>query len=403
MKPKSFPTELTWTFAVFALMLMFVSSAQAANKYKVLHHFLNNPASHPETALVADPAGNLYGTTRFSSGKCDCGAIFKLTRQSGGKWTYSVIHLFKGPDGAAPMGSLVFDSAGNLYGTTQNGGTYDNGVAFELSPSANQWKEKVLYSFGVTSDDLQAPQGAVSFDTSGNLYGTASSGGAYLVQGGIFELKRSGSRWKEIAIYGFTGGPDGGDPMGNLVWDPVGNLYGTTFSGGHGFGLVFELSPSSDGTWTESVLYTFARANDGCCPTSGVIRDPAGNLYGTSPESSGGSGTVYELTSSMGNWSFSLLHTFLGADGATPHAGLTLDSTGNLFGTTEQGGAHDDGVVFKLSQSGNSWTEDVIYSFDVLHGVPPSGELILDQQGAIYGTAGFGGVNGSGVVFSITP
>jgi uncharacterized repeat protein (TIGR03803 family) len=406
MKQNGLRAALTSTFGVAVVILMVVSSARASTKYKVLHYFLDKPASSPQAALVADSAGNLYGTTRFSSTGCQCGAVFKLTPQSGGRWSYNVIHLFKGPDGETPVGSLILDSLGNLYGTTQSGGAHGNGTVFELSPSGSKWTEKVLYSFGATSNDLQAPLGALTFDTSGNLYGTASSGGPYLVQGGVFELKPFGKRWHETVIYDFTGGDDGGVPMGNLAWDSAGNLYSTAFNGGDtGFGVVFELSPSSRGNWTESVLYAFTDGEDGEGPQSGVVFDGLGNLYGTTYFNSLEFGAVFELTPSIGSWTLSLPYTFcqkVGCeDGATPVAGLVIDSAGNLYGTTQQGGADGDGIVFRLSQSGNNWTESVVHSFDGTHGGGPNAALILDKQ-VLFGTTGGGGVNGYGVAFSLT-
>jgi uncharacterized repeat protein (TIGR03803 family) len=194
--------------------------------------------------------------------------------------------------------------------------------------------------------------------------------------------------------------------MGNLAWDSAGNLYSTAFNGGDtGFGVVFELSPSSGGNWTESVLYAFTDGEDGEGPQSGVVFDKLGNLYGTTYFNSLDFGAVFELTPSMGSWTLSLPYTFCQKagceDGATPVASLVVDSAGNLYGTTQQGGADGDGVVFKLSQSGNNWTESVVHSFDSTHGGDPNAALILHKQ-VIYGTAGFGGVNGHGVVFSLT-
>jgi uncharacterized repeat protein (TIGR03803 family) len=406
MKPKGLRPALRRTFALFGITLMFVSVVRAANKYEVLHHFLNKPASNPEAALIADSAGNLYGTASFSSNACACGAVFKLSRQTGGKWSYKGIHLFRGRDGQSPRGSLVFDSLGNIYGTTQSGGAHGKGTVFELSPSGSKWTEKVLYSFGATPDDLQAPLAALTVDAKGSLYGTASSGGVHLVQGRVFELSPSGKGWKETFIYNFTGGADGGAPM---VWDSAGNLYSTMLAGGlgHGEGVVFELSPTSKGNWTESTLNTFTGDTDRGEPTSGVIFDSAGNLYGTTSYSAVDGCAVFELTPSMGNWTLSLAYTFCQKpgceDGATPIAGLAMDSAGNLYGTASQGGRDGDGVVFKLSQSANNWTEAVLHSFDGTHGGGPHAGLILDPRGGIYGTTGFGGMSGDGVLFSITP
>jgi uncharacterized repeat protein (TIGR03803 family) len=404
MKRESVHAALKCALAAIVVALILADPAQAANNYKILHNFLNNPASHPEAALVADSAGNLYGTAAASSGYCGCGAVFKLTHESNGRWSYSVIHRFKGPDGHNPLGSLILDSSGNLYGTTERGGTYDDGTVFELSPSGSRWKEKVLYSFGGTSNDVSAPLAAVISDTSGNLYGTASFGGTRFSQGGVFELKRSGKKWKESVIYNFMGASDGGDPMGDLIWDSVGNLYGTTYDGGAGSdkGVVFELTPSGNGDWTETVLWTFFGSNDGAYPTSGLIFDQAGNLYGTA-SSSDAFGTVFEVTPSNGGWTFNTLHDFENGDGAMPLGGVILDSAGNLYGTTQEGGDHFDGVIFKLSQSGNTWTETVLHSFGPTEGNEPSAGLITDSHGVLYGTAGFGGKNGYGDVFTIAP
>src|SRR5262252_4294490 len=148
--------------------LAFAITAQATTRFKVLHYFRNQPASHPMAALVSDAAGNLYGTASSSSAVCGCGAGFKLTRQPGGKWEYSTLHEFHGPDGEAPSGSLILDSAGNLFGTTERGGAHGKGTVFELSPSGDKWKEKVLHSFGSNSNDVSAPLAAVTFDAAGN-------------------------------------------------------------------------------------------------------------------------------------------------------------------------------------------------------------------------------------------
>ncbi len=404
MKWESVRPALSYALVAIAATLMLAQPAQAARKYHVLHKFLNNPASHPEAALVADSAGNLYGTTVASSGPGSSGTVFMLTPASNGKWSYSVLHQFNGTDGQFPLGSVILDASGNLYGTTERGGAYGLGTVFELSPSGSRWKEKILYSFGATSDDVSAPLAAVTFDSNGNLYGTGSFGGTRFSQGGVFELKPSGKKWKESVIYNFTGGADGGAPMGDLIWDSAGNLYGTASDGGAGYddGVVFELTPSTNGNWTETVLWTFFDSNDGAFPTSGLIFDKSGNLYGTA-SSSDAFGTVFELTPSNGSWNFTTLHDFMNGDGATPLGGVIFDSAGNLYGTTEEGGDHFVGVIFKLSQSGGTWAETVLHSFGPTEGNAPLAGLITGPQGLLYGTAGFGGGNGYGSVFAIAP
>jgi uncharacterized repeat protein (TIGR03803 family) len=409
MKAKSLQPILRWA-AVITASLILMSAAQAVNQYKVLHYFGNRPARYPRAGLVADAAGNLYGTTASGSSggkKCggSCGVVFKLTRGSGGTWGYSVIYRFHYTDGSSPMSSLIFDSSGNLYGTTVAGGTYGMGTVFELSPSGSIWKHQVLYSFGATSNDLGYPEVGVVLDASGNLYGTASTG-----EGGVFELKRSGNQWQETVIY-----KENSQHFGSLVWDSAGNLYGTTSYGGtNGQGDVFELTPSSGGGWTSSVLYSFAGGADGIAPyRSGVVFDAAGNLYGTtglgglkSCKPQAGCGTVFQLTPSMGRWTHSVLHAFNGSDGRSPEGGVVLDSAGNVYGTTQDGGHQHQGVVFKLSRSGNSWIETMLHFFNARNGANPEAGLIFDQQGILYGTAGYGGIGGRygyGVIFSITP
>jgi uncharacterized repeat protein (TIGR03803 family) len=408
MKPRNRQSTLNCIFAAVAAFLLLVGSAQAASNYEVLHYF-DKHSFVPDSALVADSGGNLYGTTLVSGpdtcGRNGCGVVFKLTRGSVGKWSYSIIHHFKGFDGQQPAGNLIFDSSGDLYGITDLGGVHNLGTVFELSPSGGKWKEKVLHSFG-SRYDFGSPGGLI-LDASGNLFGTAQRGGMYR-RGGVFELQLSGAQWKETVLYTFTGGIDGGNPSGNLAWDSTGNLYGTCASGGkHSVGAVFELMPSG-GSWVEKTLYSFAFGPNGEYPAGGVIFDTAGNLYGTTDRGGHRScdcGTVFQLTPSMGKWNVSTLHAFGGPDGMNP-AGLVIDSAGSLYGTTLSGGHFKEGVVFKLSQSGGIWTETGLHSFDFYHGANPSGGLIIDQQGVLYGNASAGGKGpngGYGVVFSVAP
>ncbi|HXM64302.1 MAG TPA: choice-of-anchor tandem repeat GloVer-containing protein [Terriglobales bacterium] len=408
------PAALT---RIVAASLLLGSSAHATGQYNVVHYFTES-AYTPTAGLVADSAGNLYGTTYSSSadscGEDGCGTVFKLTRESGGGWKYTVIHRFHLSDGAGPNSKLTFDSAGNLYGTCGSGGASNTGTVFELSPSGSEWKIKVLYSFG-QPPDVVGPWGAPAFDAKGNLYGSANAGGAH-DQGGIFELKHSSGQWKETVIHNFTGGSDGGVPGAvNLTSDSAGNLYGTTQAGGEYFnGVVYKLTPSSNGSWKEAVLYNFTGAADGSEPTSGVIFDAAGNLYGTA--SAGGvkacgvdsqdyCGTVFELKPSNGKWRFARLHAFDGSDGWTPLFGLVLGSSGNVYGTTMAGGDDNDGLVFKLSKSGDTWTETMLHVFDQRDGAAP-GELMLGSQDELYGPTSIGGLGpqpGYGVVFGVRP
>jgi len=273
-------------------------------------------------------------------------------------------------DGANPKASLIWDAAGNLYGTTANGGVYRAGTVFEMTPRAEGgWTEKVLHNFGSNGDghsgvDGRYPQVSLIWDAAGNLYGTTQWGGTHddngtcyqLGCGTVFELTpRQGAGWTEKVLHNFGSGMDGVHPWASLIWDAAGNLYGTTSEGGthgpHGPGTVFELSPQSGGGWTEKVVHNFD-GDDGGDPFAGLIFDAAGNLYGTT-EAGGDyyAGTVFELTpNGSGGWTEKVLHNFgSGMDGADPNASLIWDAAGNLYGTTTQGGTHGGGTVYEIT------------------------------------------------------
>jgi uncharacterized repeat protein (TIGR03803 family) len=406
MKTKSARAPLLWMLVL--VMSLFVGNAHAVSKYQILHHFLGEPAEKPSSGLVADSAGNLYGVADSAPGSCGktvgCGVVFMLTRGSDGKWSYSIIHIFKGWDGSQPSGSLILDSSGNLYGATFYGGANGAGAVFELSPSGGEWQEKVLYSFGNSSGDLQNPGGPLTFDTNGNLYGPAVNG--VYNDGGIFELKPSGGTWTEVTLHTFTGS-DGHAPF-NVVIDSAGNLYGATVAGGqYNDGVVFELTPNG-GSWTETVLHDFTGGADGALP-QGVIFDSAGNLYGTAEwggdsncNPPNGCGMVFKLTASMGNWTLSKLHEFGGVNGAFPQGNLILDSSGTIYGTTLIGGKYNYGVVFKLSKSGSGWIEAVLHSLAGI-GANPNPGLVRDQKDVLYGTTSNVSNRGDGIVFSLAP
>jgi uncharacterized repeat protein (TIGR03803 family) len=410
----------------------------------LLFSFPPTDGARPVGNLVADSAGNLYGTTA-NGGIYDCpivgngcGSIFKLTHLPDGTWQRNIIHNFSGTlngDGAGPTGGLIFDSAGNLFGTTSNS-IYGGGTAFELSPSGGKWIFHTIYSFSSHRNDGNDPIGNLVMDAAGNLYGTTIGGGtgspyncSYC--GTVFKLTPTGlSRWKETIIYNFQGLSDGNLPEAGLALDAAGNLYGTTSEGGiypgdQGCGVAFKLASNPDGTWTQSVVYTFAGTSDGCGPLAGVVLDSAGNLYGTAPSGGTGGphcnfgcGVVYKLTPTpSGPWTESTIYNFGGMpDGAYPRAGLTFDAAGNLYGTTNGGGSSTNpycsqgcGTLFKLTPSGGSWSESVLYNFagPTTDGGQPSAGVILDSAGNIYGTASIGGINGTfyqagGTVFEMS-
>jgi uncharacterized repeat protein (TIGR03803 family) len=333
---------------------------------KVLHSFGNVIGTHsdgtnPVGPLTFDSAGNLYGTTSLGGGTNHYGIVFELLPKAGGGWTENILRNFNNnnpsnADGIYPQGNLVIDSAGNVYGTTPDGGI-GSGVVYELIPAGGgRWTEKVLHSFDLT-DGKYSLAGLV-LDAQGNLYGTTNVGGAF--SGGVaFELSpSSGGTWTYKLLYSFGATPtDGLYPAANLIFDSAGNLYGTDYAGGaHNLGTVFELSPIAGGGWSETTLYSFGGGTDGNYPESPVTFDSSGNLYGTT--TSGGAsnvGVVFKLTpSGGGTWTETLLHTFTGgSDGANAFGGLILDNSGNLYGTTYVGGGagvfSGNGTVFEIT------------------------------------------------------
>jgi uncharacterized repeat protein (TIGR03803 family) len=327
---------------------------------------------------------------------------------------YESLHEFKGgADGTSPISSLLLDQAGNLYGTTIGGGAHgDYGTAFELAPKGDgNWTKRVLHSFNNDGKDGFQPSG-LTLDSAGNLYGTTAWGGDNNL-GTVFKLtpNKDGS-WTESVLHSFNNdGQDGNGPdsYGSPIFDMQGNLYGTTFQGGDsGHGTVFEMTPNGDGTWTESVLYSFkSDGKDGFPPFSHLIFDSSGNLYGTTSSGGGGKfGVVFQLTPNGGNWTEKVLHSFSGPDGSHPWGGMILDSAGSLFGTTYDGGPYNTGTVFQLTPKGKeSWTESVIYSFKLngKDGVGPVGGVIFDSEGNLYGTTTSGSPYNDGTVFTLKP
>jgi uncharacterized repeat protein (TIGR03803 family) len=353
-----------------------------------------------------------------------CGTVFEVQQDSSGVWKENVARAFLGGrDGASPFASPVLDSAGNLYGTTESGGFFtlgDPGVVYKLTRmSSGRWKESVLYSFTGGADG-GGPDTALIFDPNGNAYGIAGYGGTYQ-NGVVFQLSLIGhGKWTETVLHAFAGGADGAYPGGNLVRDGFGNLYGATSYGGNGTcflgcGVVFELTPNSGGTWTETIIHSFS-GSDGIGPNA-LILDSLGNLYGST--GGGGAynnGAVFELTpQSDGTWNETVLYSFPGGnDGAGPTISA-FDASGNLYGATYGGGISNPticlavgsgcGVAFKLAQNLNgTWFETVLHSFTGNDdGGNPQGGLLLDCAGNVYGVTSVGGADLGGVVYEITP
>jgi uncharacterized repeat protein (TIGR03803 family) len=442
MRSNKLSGGLVAVLAVFTAILV-VGTGAAAQTERILHDFADNGTDGYETysGLIFDGAGNLYGTTLEggTNKNCydeniGCGTVFELSPNGSGGWTQTILHDFgSGSDGRNPDASLVFDAAGNLYGTTLYGGTgvcngVENacGTVFELVASAGGgWTEKVLYSFGGNGTDGYVPSGSLIFDAAGNLYGTTGTGGVHGL-GTVFELSPAeGGGWTEKMLHSFTG-TDGSSPLANLIFDAVGNLYGTTWAGGSHkqAGTVFELMPTrASGGWTIKTLHDFGGGSyDGAQPHAGLIFDAAGNLYSTTQTGGTGAcgfpgcGTVFELSATTGGrWTSTILHNFDNndADGYEPLAGLTLDHEGKLYGTTFVGGTgackHSGcGTVFELEPAaGGGWTETVLYSFPgYTAGYWPASSLIFDSRGNLYGTTVNGGTDTgavAGTVFEIVP
>ena len=325
------------------------------------------------SGLMMGSDGNLYGTNS-GGGHGEAGTVFKLTppatacKSARCPWSFTKLYDFTGQsDGAAPIGQLV-EQNGNLYGTTVEGGNYPNGcetghgcgVVYELSPSQGGWTETVLYNFRTTPDGWW-PYAGVIFDPAGNLYGTTYAGGTHN-NGTVFELSPSQSGWTETILHNFGDfGGDGRLPLSGLLRDSAGNLYGATNMGGSfNIGTIFSLAPSNGG-WTENVLYSFAYIyGDGNPEYDSLIMDAAGNLYGTSPgqgglpESQQYFGNIFMMTPSNGGWNYINLYTFTcGADGGDPFSTPLMDSNGNLYGTASIGGngcfEGGDGTVWELT------------------------------------------------------
>jgi uncharacterized repeat protein (TIGR03803 family) len=323
-------------------------SLQGVWSRKMLYRFTFEPdAEYPGGGVVFDGAGNLFGVT--SGGGLGHGAVYKLTPTAKPPWVETVLYRFTGGvDGNEPRATLVIDNNGNLYGTTAGGGTNGAGTVFRLAEQPDgSWTETVLHSFAAGSDG-QIPSGGVVFDSAGNLYGTTGAGGKYnstcsIGCGTVFKLKPNGTKWTEKILHRFNGS-DGFGPEAGIVVDTAGNLYGAAAGGGaNGAGVVFELRPTPINTWTEKTIYTFTGGSDGRSPAD-LTLDAAGNLYGTS-------GPLLELSpDENGTWNFRILHQFVGSDGLAPDGKLAIDSFGDLFGAAAGGGNKFDGVIFEITQ-----------------------------------------------------
>ncbi len=405
------------------LLLTLFSSIALAQQEESLPFSFSNGAQ-PGGELISDPAGNLYGVTTYGGANpcknsvgavVGCGTVYELSPPSSpsGQWTQTELYNFPpaGNDALNPIGRLVLDVSGNLYGVSLAGGEPDSGTIYELSPPSQPggaWTETTLCAFGFSCDGI-APQGGLTIDDLGNLYGATMLGGNFDA-GVAFEMTQTQGQWFQIVLYVFTGGADDGSfPAGRLIFDPKGNLYGTTSSGGQmGEGVAFELSPPrvANATWVETVLHSFGQTtDDGTQPMAALALGPNGTLVGTT--SMGGTaqkGTVFGLSppgSGGGGWGYKVIYSFgvTPGDGANPYSSLTLitSKTGPVaYGTSSAGGNFNAGTVFQLTPSTpGSWAETPVYSFTGgRDGGAPEAGLLLNGY-ALYGTTLYGGIKNS--------
>jgi uncharacterized repeat protein (TIGR03803 family) len=386
---------LTLTLAIGILPV----SASAQVYKKIFDFNSNSVGADPNGSLVFDSAGNLYGTAE-GGGSCSvvssgCGLVFELSPSSGGGWTETILHTFSGTDGNLPTAGVVFDSHGNLYGTTYEGGAYNKGAVFELTPTASGWQEQVLYSF-TGAGDGNIPTYGVVLDSAGNVYGTTVLGGSN-DEGVLFQLTGSDSSWTENVLLNFNS--SNGTGSSPLAFDAAGNLYGT-FGGGGGnynpyrLGTIYELSPNGLGGWTHSIFFTFTSTfKTGSAPAWGVTFDSSGNLYGTTNGAvpiADVAGEAFELSPPA--WNESKLFEL--TDSTTTHGQresfsgpLTLDAVGNIYAAVRESGTGayvpDDGFVFRIGPSGSA-----TFTFPLLqpnNRLYPLGGLAVDGQGNVYG------------------
>lgn len=312
----------------------------------ILYSFSGPDGSYPYAGVVMDSAGNLYGTTPYG-GASNCGVVYKLTPRPIAPWRETVLHSFHcGADGELPIAPVTLDSAGNIYGTTPYGGSSPSagGVAFELSLSGGTWKETVLHTFQGKSDG-EIPFAPLILDASGNLYGTTVNGGTACGCGVVFELSKSSGTWKETTLHAFRTA-DGSNPETAVTFDASGNLWGTTVGGGPGrlfHGVVFELSPNGSGGWTDKTVYAFTGNADGAAPKTPILFDPAGNAYGAAWGGEVDLGTLFELSpDGSGDWAETNLYTWSNSayPGANPIGPLVRTASGNIYGTTQYGGSY---------------------------------------------------------------
>jgi uncharacterized repeat protein (TIGR03803 family) len=411
--------KLKLVLPVLTIAAIMVPAAQGGSKFKVLHDFgARGDGTIPYGPLLLDKHGNLYGVTiDGGTGKCSdygCGTLFELTPGDAG-WGETILHDFVFSEGEGPVGPLGLDSAGNLYGTTSGGGPTDLGAVFQLTRDGSAFS--LLYDLGAGP--------SVILDETGNIYGIMGPGAHKA--GAISELSPGSDGWTYTALYSFCSEnqcADGFDSVAPPSWDAKGNLYGTTYFGGYGYGVAFELSRTSTAAqpgivWKFHVMHRFGKkSTDGRNPNGGLTVDSFGNAYGTTPVggagcASPGCGTVFKLTPvphKPGRWTETILYDFPSvppcSKGCAPAFDLVFDQAGNLYGLNGGGlscGGAPCGMVYKLSpQKNGRWKYSIVHEFKGSDGAFPRG-LTIDDKGNLFGVTTNGGTYNEGVAFEITP
>jgi uncharacterized repeat protein (TIGR03803 family) len=404
------PSRIRALALSIAILSMTIGTCAAATE-RVIYNF-SKTASGGGVHLVYHD-GKFYGaagTGGSSTCSGDCGSIFELAPKVGGGWNYRLLYAFSSfANGYGPEGTVVFDASGNLYAAIYGGTSNGYGGVIKLTPTATgPWTETTIYSFIAGSGDGWRPNSGLTQDAAGNLYGVTINGGTNQGSGTVYKLSpNSNGTWSESLLYSFYPRPDGQYPSGEVTFDAAGNLYGTTVYGGSSdLGTVYEISPGSGGAWTETKLYSFD-GTYGETPEGAVSLDADDNVYGdTYAGGYYGQGAVYELVAGS-TWTPSLLHSFEGfSDGAYPVSGyLTGGVPGTYYGTTFVGGVHNGGIVFQMKlQTNGKWAEEIVYSFETTDDAysPVSG-VTIGPSNALFGSTGYGGTNNTGAIYEITP
>jgi len=398
--------------------------------YTALYAFHGADGARPSDGVIFDAAGNLYGVT-VKGGARNHGAVYQLSPGQGGSWVQTVLYSFgsKSQDGTTPFGGLVLDAAGNLYGTTEHGGAFGAGTVFQLSTGGGTWTETILHSFGQGTDGA-VPMASLSMDAAGNLFGTTNFGGTILTCGNpptscgtVFELSPDGSGgWNYSVIHNFPSqSADGYFPLANVTPDGLGNLYGTASKGGpYAGGIVFKLTPSGN-QWTWKLVHPYGNppnghGPEGYYPYAGMIFDADGNMWNTTMTGGSHNGTIVIFKpNGTGGWKqFHPSGLGFPPYGTYAAGNMVSDATGNVYGTTVLGGSGKNGTIFVVSPTQTGWQQTVLYNFTGgADGGYSDSPLVADQDGNLYGTAWYGGnttqcktgqpIPGCGVVFKLAP